>query len=138
MSQALPKSPALPTLVIGAEDYDRLMSMAHGLNTNGTSELAEKLIGELERSRVVDQTDLPDGTVRIGSTVTFTTSDGFDRTYTLVFPVDADISDGRLSVLTPIGAALIGLSEGQTIPWTVRNGRQLSLSVISVVQDDQK
>lgn len=128
----------MPTLVIGTEDHDRLMSMAHGLNNNDTAELANTLIGELDRAQVVAQAQLPENAVRIGSTVSFTTSDAFDRTFKLVYPVDADISAGRISVLTPIGAALIGLSEGQTIPWTVRNGRQLSLTVTRVDQDSEK
>lgn len=138
MTQITSSTPAMPKLVIGTDDHDRLMSMAYGLSNNDTSDLADKLIGELDRARVVAQTRLPKNAVRIGSTVSFTTSDGFDRTYKLVFPIDADISEGRISILTPIGAALIGLSEGQTIPWTVRNGRQLSLTVLSVEQDERE
>jgi regulator of nucleoside diphosphate kinase len=49
-----------------------------------------------------------------------------------VLPPEADISAGRISVLTPIGAALIGLSPGQSIDWETRDGRVGRLTVESV------
>lgn len=136
MSQAAIKTPRLPRLVIGEQDHGRLMTMANGLN-GSMAEMAEQLMTELERARVVAGTKLPDNVVRMGSEVSFTTTDGFNRTYQLVYPDRADISAGRVSVLTPIGAALIGLSEGQSIPWKARDGRSLSLTVVKVVQDVQ-
>ncbi|MNW16687.1 nucleoside diphosphate kinase regulator [compost metagenome] len=51
---------------------------------------------------------------------------------TLVFPKDADISEGRISVLTPIGTALLGLSAGQTMGWTARDDRRHTLTVLAV------
>lgn len=135
MSQAAIKSPPLPRLVIGDDDHDRLMTMANGLS-GPRAQMAEQLLTELERARVVAQAKLADTVVRMGSTVSFTTTDGFDRTYKLVYPGEADISENKVSVLTPIGAALIGLSKGQSIPWTARDGRLLSLTVVEVVQGD--
>jgi regulator of nucleoside diphosphate kinase len=49
-----------------------------------------------------------------------------------VFPGDADISTNRVSVLTPIGTALLGLSTGQSIRWKTRDGREQELTVIGV------
>ena len=54
------------------------------------------------------------------------------QTAELVFPKDADISRQRISVLTPVGAALLGLSAGQSIEWAARDGRVRRLSVIAV------
>ncbi|WP_332714713.1 nucleoside diphosphate kinase regulator [Pelagibacterium mangrovi] len=135
MSQAAKKTSRMPTLVIGVEDHGRLLTMADGLS-GPSVQVAEQLIVELERARVVAQNKLPENVVRMGSKVSFTTTDGFNRTYQLVYPGEADISEGRVSVLTPIGAALIGLSEGQSIPWTARDGRQLSLTVEKVTAGD--
>lgn len=132
MSQAAIKTSRLPRLVIGVEDHGRLMTMANGLS----GPVAEQLMTELERARVVAQAKLPDSVVRMGSRVSFTTTDGFNRTFQLVYPSEANISEGKVSVLTPIGAALIGLSEGQSIPWTARDGRLLSLTVVEIVQDE--
>ncbi len=50
----------------------------------------------------------------------------------LVFPGQADIGAGKISILTPIGTALIGLSEGQSIVWTARDGKERRLTVIKV------
>jgi regulator of nucleoside diphosphate kinase len=50
----------------------------------------------------------------------------------LVFPGQADIAAGKISILTPIGAALIGLSQGQSIDWKTRDGRSRQLTILSV------
>lgn len=68
----------------------------------------------------------------MGSTLRFTSDLGEDRQVTLVFPGEADIAEGKVSVTTPIGAALIGLSAGQSIDWTARDGRVHRLTVESV------
>src|SRR5690554_877121 len=133
MSQTAMKSASLPRLILGVEDHGKLMTMASGI-TGPMAKVADELINELDRARVVAQSKLPEDAVRLGSIVSFTTTDGFDRTYQLVFPGEADITSGKVSVLTPIGAALIGLREGQSIPWTARDGRQLSLTVSHVEQ----
>ncbi len=54
------------------------------------------------------------------------------RRITLVFRGQADLTAARISVLTPIGAALIRLSEGQSIVWMTRNGRERRLTVLAV------
>lgn len=133
MSQTTNKTTRLPRLAIGADDHDRLMTMANGLS-GPMAQLAEQLLTELERARIVAQNKLAGDVVRMGSTVSFTTSDGADRTLQLVYPGEADISANKVSVLTPIGAALIGLSEGQSIPWKARDGRSLALTVVKVEQ----
>jgi regulator of nucleoside diphosphate kinase len=68
----------------------------------------------------------------MGSKLRFTSDTGEDRRITLVFPGEADIAEGKVSILTPIGAALIGLSVGQSIDWTARDGRTHRLTVESV------
>ncbi|WP_417580703.1 nucleoside diphosphate kinase regulator [Pelagibacterium sp.] len=135
MSQTAMKTPALPRLVLGAEDHGKLTTMANGIS-GPMAAVADQLMTELDRARVVAQGKLPDDAVRMGSVVSFTTTDGFDRTFQLVFPGEADISSGKVSVLTPIGAALIGLREGQSIPWTSRDGRKLTLTVVNVRPGD--
>jgi regulator of nucleoside diphosphate kinase len=52
----------------------------------------------------------------------------------LVYPAEADIEAGRISILTPIGAGLIGLREGQSILWPDREGRERRLTVVRVTQ----
>jgi regulator of nucleoside diphosphate kinase len=55
---------------------------------------------------------------------------------TLVYPAESDIEKGRVSVLTPIGAALLGLSQGQSIEWNTRSGEPRQLTVLALSNDD--
>lgn len=99
--------------------------------------LAETMLTELERARVVEDEALPETVVRMGSMVTYTADDGAPTMITLVFPGDADISQGRISITTPVGTALIGLSAGQSIDWTARNGQVHRLTVTDIRQTSE-
>lgn len=134
MSNPSIKAPALPRLVLGIEDYGKLMAIASSV-TGPTAEVADQLIIELDRAKIVAQAKVPEDAVRMGSIVTFTANDAQQRQLQLVYPGEADINAGRVSVLTPIGAALIGLRQGQTIPWSSRDGRDLVLTVVEVRQE---
>ena len=69
----------------------------------------------------------------MGSTLTFRDEQrGRTERVTLVFPEDANIEEKRISIMTPVGAALIGLSEGQSITWPSRTGEIHRLQVLSV------
>jgi regulator of nucleoside diphosphate kinase len=69
----------------------------------------------------------------MGSSVTYVTNAGQEQTVTLVYPADADIEAGRVSVMTPIGTALIGLKAGQSITWRDRSDKRHKLTVVSVL-----
>ncbi|MGF7162277.1 regulator of nucleoside diphosphate kinase [Rhodoligotrophos appendicifer] len=112
-------------------DHDRLSRLAESYSATNPA-VAEQLFIELERARLVDDARISANFVRMGSTLRFTTNSGEDRTVTLVFPGEADIAEGKISILTPIGAALIGLSAGQSIDWTARDGRSHRLTVENV------
>lgn len=60
---------------------------------------------------------------------------GADRKVELVYPRDADISAGRVSILTPVGAGVIGLRTGQSILWPDRDGRERKLTIVKVLQN---
>ena len=120
-----------PDIVIRDADHSRLSTLAEGL-LDRLPEVAGELLTELERAKVLPAASFPANAVGMGSTVEYTTEDGSSRRVTLVYPDEADIAKGRISILTPIGAALIGLSEGQSISWTTRDGRTRRLSVTRV------
>ena len=76
---------------------------------------------------------MPPNVITIGSEVSFRYNDnGQSRAVRLVFPRDADINRGWVSVLTPIGATLIGLAEGDQMTWTTRHGEERSLTILEV------
>jgi regulator of nucleoside diphosphate kinase len=75
---------------------------------------------------------MPADVVRIGSIIEFEVDDGRRLKVQLVLPENADINAGRISVLTPVGAALIGLSSGQAMEWLGHDGRERLLTVLAV------
>ena len=120
-----------PAIIMSRDDQARLTRLADSVAA-ANPELADDLFGELERARIVAKIERHPAVVRMGSTLRFTTDSGEERRVTLVFPADADITEGKISILTPIGIALIGLAAGQSMEWTARDGRLHRLTVESV------
>ncbi|WP_374470411.1 GreA/GreB family elongation factor [Phenylobacterium sp.] len=105
---------------VAEEDYDRLANLARGGRTAG----ARLLERELERAVVLQPGEGPAQFVRLGSTVSYRDlASGEARRVELVAPDRADIDAGRLSVLSPVGAALVGLCPGACFSWTGEDGR---------------
>ncbi|WP_363790382.1 nucleoside diphosphate kinase regulator [Mesorhizobium sp.] len=127
------KTQRKPNIRISRSDHARLSALASTVAARNP-EASDELLAELERARVVADGWVSAGTVRMGSTVTFKPDTGDRKTVTLVYPGDADISASKVSILTPIGTALIGLSAGQSITWTARDGRRHELLVLAVSQ----
>lgn len=120
-----------PVITLTEADHDRLSALAERVSGK-TPVVAKQLLAELDRAQVVAIGNLPANVVRMGVTAYFTIDDSQDWTATLVFPGDADIARGKISILTPIGAALIGLAVGQTIEWKAPDGRIRSLTLKAV------
>lgn len=78
---------------------------------------------ELERAETIDAAEVPADVVTMNSTVRLTDLElGDSDVYTLVYPDTADVKQGRLSVLAPVGTAILGYRVGDTIRWPVPNG----------------
>lgn len=97
--------------------------------------VAAMLLEEIERAELHDADQMPPGHVRLNSTVTFKDErSGQMRTVQLVLPARANIAEGRVSILTPMGAALYGLSEGACIKWPDLEGNERPITVVRVEQ----
>ena len=120
-----------PAIVVNKIDHARLVQLANGL-LDRKPEMAEELLMELERARVVEKGAVLESTVQMGSAVEYKTNEGQARRVILVYPGDADISQGKVSILTPIGTALLGLKAGQSIDWVANDGRSHRLTIVSV------
>jgi regulator of nucleoside diphosphate kinase len=120
-----------PRITIGCTDHDRISRLANA-HAIRNPEVAHELLSELARARLVADGGIAADVVRMGSTFRFSSHFGEDRRAMLVFPGEADIAQTKISILTPIGAALVGLSAGQSISWTARDGRVHRLTVDSV------
>lgn len=82
---------------------------------------------------MIDDVEIRPGLVRMGSRVTFSDDiGGEERTVALIYPQEADVTEGKISVLTPVGAALIGMSISQSIAWQTPGGNLRSLAVMKV------
>ncbi|MGZ9033949.1 MAG: nucleoside diphosphate kinase regulator [Rhodospirillales bacterium] len=118
-------------IVVTQADYQRLQGLANAARMR-QPDVAEELAGELDRAGVVADGEIAPDVVRMGSIVEYRTETGATRTVTLVFPGEADIAQGKVSILTPIGTALLGLSPGQSLGWVARDGRGHRLTILSV------
>ena len=124
-----------PKVVISEECLKRLEALAERAYQRDP-ELADRLLDELNRARVLPQKKLPGNVVTIGREVTYVDElSGEETTVTPVYPEDADISRGLISILTPIGVALIGLAEGASLPWQTRGGETRLLKVLRVLSE---
>jgi regulator of nucleoside diphosphate kinase len=123
---------AKPRITLTATDHEKLSVLANAASIT-MPDIASDLADELDRAHVLPKGRHPVDTVRMGCTVDFR-DDMSSRvqTVTLVYPNEADISKGRISVLTPIGTALIGLPVGKSIGWTTRAGESKRLTVLQV------
>jgi len=120
-----------PEIVIGFTDFSRLEVLASSVEKR-LPETAETLLFELGRARLVEDSALPVHVVRMESIVSFKMDSSSENTVQLVYPGNADISKNRISILTPIGAALIGLAVGQSIHWCANDGERRLLTILSV------
>lgn len=117
-----------PRILITDHDFVRLAQLVK----LDESRSAEALEEELARASIVSQKDIPNNIVTMNSKIRFVTQDNDTETeVTLVFPKDADVSSKQVSVLAPIGTALLGLQVGQTIEWAVPSGSR-RLKVVAV------
>jgi regulator of nucleoside diphosphate kinase len=121
-------------IILTQQDMDRLTALIEGVQAERNVEAAEALESELSRAKIVEPADVPADTVTMNSRVRFVDeSTGNEREATLVFPQDASAAEGRISILAPIGAALIGLRSGDTIDWPLPNGRSKRLRLVEVM-----
>ncbi|MFO1210659.1 MAG: nucleoside diphosphate kinase regulator [Amaricoccus sp.] len=127
--------PALqePPIVLDAAFSDRLEALAAVAMRGPAAELGDRLMREVARATVLPPGEVPGDVVNIGSEVDFRDDvTGRAQTVVVVLPEAADIAARRISVLTPIGAALIGLRAGASIGWETRDGEERRLTVLAV------
>jgi regulator of nucleoside diphosphate kinase len=125
-----------PPIAIDADHFARL-SVLSSTTSGPMAEICEYLREELERAHVLPADKLRPDIVSFGSKVKF--RDEHTRKIqeiVLVYPHDADIARRRVSVLTPVGAALLGLSVNQTISFHTRTGERRDLTVLKVGRED--
>lgn len=123
---------ARPPLILSRRDALRLESLLASRPSAGL-QVASQLEAELDRAELRDADAIPADVVTMNSEVVCVDEDsGVERRLTLVYPHQLDDTAGQVSVLAPVGAALLGLSVGQSIEWPLPGGRTTRLRVLAI------
>lgn len=125
-------STRLPKIHLDKTLVGRLEALAASVMRR-SPEVGERLIDEIARAKLVAPNKMRDDVVTIGSVVTYRDLDmAREHTVSVVYPENANIEEGLISVLTPVGVALLGLSPGATISWVTRDDETRQLEVLEV------
>ena len=120
-----------PSILLSRLDCERLEAL---LEAPGTADLdTSALEAELARAQILEPAQMPSDVITMNSTARFRDeTSGEERELTLVYPRDADGSPDKVSILAPVGSALLGLRAGQSIEWTLPGGRSTRLRVLGI------
>ncbi|HJQ83121.1 MAG TPA: nucleoside diphosphate kinase regulator [Candidatus Binatia bacterium] len=121
------------TIFVTHRDLERLTRLFEIHGSRRDAEAVTELEEELGHAKVVESAQIPPDVVTMNSRVRFEDLDTGDQLeVTLAYPKDADVDQGKISVLAPVGSALLGLSVGQSIRWPLPGGKSRHLRVVSV------
>jgi regulator of nucleoside diphosphate kinase len=123
---------SFPEIIVTSQDAERLNRLLDVL-PEPQRIAAQALEAEIARAEIVPPDSVPHDVVTMNSRVVFEdTENGKRSEATLVYPHDADGTANRISVLAPVGSALLGLRVGQMIDWQLPTGRRRRYKVVSV------
>ncbi len=127
-----------PKIVISSRDLQRLEKLLEDMPANAFSGMAE-LEAELTRAQVVEPEQIPDNIVTMNSTVRFSIDDSNDILLRiLVYPKSLDDSGDKISVMAPVGSALLGMPEGGEIEWPRPGGGSMRIKVHEIVKQPER
>ena len=114
------------TIYITTQDQERLAKLiefTRERNNGSSPDNLNKLEQELDRANVVEPKDVPPDVITMRSTVRLKDlNSGEEMVYWLAFPTEANFDEGKISILAPIGTALLGYKRGDVIEWQVPSG----------------
>ena len=120
-----------PSIILTRLDVQRLEQLIDRLGDEFPG--VEALQAELDRAETVGHDEVSEDVVTMNSRVHCREeSSGKERHLTLVYPKDANADEGKISILAPVGSALLGLQVGQHIDWPAPGGKTLKLELLSV------
>lgn len=125
-------------IIIEKKEYvllKRFMNLSGYYKDDTLRDSVKKLLGELELALICDEQDMPKDVIRFNSTIEIASQNGWHRKFKLVMPNESDIKNDKISILTPMGAAVMGYAEGDTITWQFPSGEQI-LTIEKVKQEN--
>ncbi|MDO6465005.1 nucleoside diphosphate kinase regulator [Pseudoalteromonas carrageenovora] len=127
-----------PELIISSLDADRLYDLMESLPA-GSFTNKEELEAELARATIVEPKDMPSSVVTMNSTVNFLVESSKEEfTLTLVYPKNSDSSGDKISILSPVGSALLGLNQGDEIEWPKPSGGLIKVKIKEVTYQPER
>lgn len=126
-----------PGIILTSQDLDRLEALLDALPVT-TFPGKRELRAELDRAAVVEPQDVPPDVVTMNSKARFALETGEEFCLTLVYPQDMNGSADRISVLAPVGSALLGLSAGEHIEWPRPGGGMLKVHLVEVIYQPER
>lgn len=127
-----------PKLVISTLDAERLEQLLDRLPLHSSS-VGEQLEEELARAEIVEPRRVPPTVVTMNSTVRFQVESSAEKfCMTLVYPKDVEGKADRISILAPVGSALLGLSEGDAIEWPAPGMGMLKVRIDEVTYQPER
>lgn len=126
-----------PRIVLTSQDLGRLEALLETLPAATFPGKAE-LLRELDRAEVVSPQEVSSDVVTMNSKVRFALESGEEFCLTLVYPKDMDGSAERISILAPVGSALLGLSVGEHIEWPRPGGGMMKVQIVEVIYQPER
>jgi regulator of nucleoside diphosphate kinase len=130
--------PDKPKIVVSSLDLERLQTLLDALPATAFPGKAD-LQAELDRAEIVEPGEIPPSVVTMNSTVRFAIDpSGEEFCLTLVYPKDVAADGDRISVLAPVGSALLGLAVGDRIEWPRPGGGVMQVRIVEVVYQPER
>lgn len=125
-------------LILEKKEYvylKRILNISGYAEDHETQKCLMRLSDELKTANIVDEEEMPTDVIRFNSMVRVAFENGIEKTVQLVIPMDKDFKNNKISVLTPMGSALMGYSTGDSVIWDFPNGKQ-KITIVEVNQQE--
>ncbi|QWX84889.1 GreA/GreB family elongation factor [Cellulophaga sp. HaHaR_3_176] len=124
------------SLILEKKEYvylKRILNISGYVGDLQTQKCLTSLSEELKTAHIVDEEEMPYDVIRFNSKVTVVFENGIEKIVQVVIPTDKDLSQNKISILTPLGSALIGYSKDDAILWDFPKGKQ-QLKIVEITQ----
>ena len=125
------------SLIIEKKEYvnlKRILNISGYVEDFETQKSLQLLINELKNAQIVDEADMPEDIIRFNSKIRVSSEKAWEKNLELVIPSEQNRKEGKISVLTQLGATLFGYSEGDVVEWNFPSGSQ-KLKITDVKQE---
>ena len=126
------------SIILEKSDYvliKRLLNLTNNYKDDAQKDSILKLRDELKTAIISNNDEVPEDVIRMNSEVTVASNDGWNYTFKVVEPTDSNSAEKRISVLAPMGLAVIGYSKDDTIHWTFPGGEK-DITILEVKQNN--